>query len=140
MRTPPIFWLVCCLHAAWGLCLLASADPLGITALYVLRSFNHFAVGSTLLASSALAALRIYARIEGRRGFALLLPQELLLSTSAIGAAYRAYIHAYADGVPRPFFFIMPDQLPIIAIFVIHSAMLVYQHREGRWSLQQQSR
>ena len=133
-----MFWIVAVIHAIWGVCLIWSPDPLGITALLVAHAFagqHHVVLGLVYTAASALAAMRLVRGINGRRGFLLLLPQALLLTMTAMSCIYRAYIHQYADGVPRPFLFIAPDQVAYIVLAIFHTFAWITSHGEGRWTL-----
>ena len=134
-RWYPVFWSVAVMHLVIGVCLVVSPSPISgvtgpITALRVLAaaSLNHALVGMIYLTASGLAIYRLHERIEGRFGFGLLTLQALLILASGSAAMYQAAVHAYADGVPRPFLFIGPDQLFLMAWAVTHSIGMVMAH------------
>ena len=137
-RYPLIFWIVATIEALWGVCLLVSPATLGITAMLVIHSWvgeHHVLAGLITLTAVMLTAVRMGYGIGGRKGFLLVAPQAVLIIMTAIGCAYRAWIHQYADGVPRPFFFIAPDQVAYIVLASFHTYAWIVEHAEGRWTL-----
>jgi hypothetical protein len=56
----------------------------------------------------------------------LLLPQQSLLVISALGALSAIISGHFADGVVRPWGFIMADQFPIILSAILYSVSIVY--------------
>jgi hypothetical protein len=59
----------------------------------------------------------------------LLVPQQFVLIISASGALHAAFVGHYADGVPRPWQFILGDQLPVILAALLYTYALL-AHRE----------
>lgn len=53
------------------------------------------------------------------------IPQHFILGTMAIGAIYAAYIGQYLDGTPMHWEHILTDQIPVIALFLVHSNAII---------------
>jgi len=121
MRSIWMIWYAIILHWVWGIMLLSSNSPLNITAIHAMTQMHMSSapvVGilyllSALLAVVALAAPRIVGAI-------LLIPQQLLLTVSAIGALMAMFSGSFADGVIRPIPFLVADQAPAVVAAVCH--------------------
>jgi hypothetical protein len=55
----------------------------------------------------------------------MLIPQQTLLLMSAGAGVYAAVVRHYADGVIRPWPFILSDQLPVILLAVLYTVAVL---------------
>jgi hypothetical protein len=111
------------LHVVVGLMLLtdaAAARSTGPAAIADL--FGSTLAGILMLTASALALIVIFRRVESARwSLLLLLPQQALLYLAAWGGLQAILEGQYADGVTRPYTFILTDQLPMMLFALIHT-------------------
>jgi hypothetical protein len=113
------------LHAAEG-CIIAGSNAadnsVGIASLLVASDSQRAVLVAVMLISSLLAVMVM---VHGPGLFAVfaLLPQQMLLIITALGALYFAGIGQYADGyVPAGgHLFIFADQLPRILFAIAHA-------------------
>jgi hypothetical protein len=131
MRPRPVWiiWYAVALHALWGVLLLVDAPAVGATPLSVYRALPRVAVATGLLLAAALA---VYGS-TGTRGPATLrvlalMPQQGLLSVSAMASVVAVAAGRYGDGLARPRLFIMADQAPIILTMLLHTVAVVAVH------------
>lgn len=128
-------WYVICLHWVWGALLLSSPAPLNITAINSLTHFGFVSapyVGILFLTVAFLAAI---SRATPKAvSIFFILPQQLVLFVSAIGAVSAMTTGTFADGVERPIPFLIADQAPavLIALFHITSVYKAYLFPEKR--------
>jgi len=125
---PWIIWFAILLHTLWACLLLASNKPYGATPLHVYSSVPRLVMAGALLIASALAAWAVTRRQPSWQTLAALLPQQAILTVSAVGAAAAVAAAHYGDGVIRPREFILADQAPVILAFVLHTAAVVEMH------------
>ena len=123
------------LHAIWGIFLLWSPDDIGATPLALLHIFlrnRTFESAIYLLASLGTVAMLSH---WIPRHWSLLcgLPQQFLLMVSAGGSLWAVIIGQYADGVPRPWVFILADQLPAMLAALCHTGALLVFHGGLSW-------
>jgi hypothetical protein len=81
-----------------------------------------------LFGVAAMAAVGVCRRGPRRVTLALLLPQQAVLSISAMSAITAVVSGRYGDGVPRPWYFILADQAPVILTMVLHTIAVVQLH------------
>lgn len=71
-------------------------------------------------------------------GVIFCMPQQFLLMMSASTAIRCVMRGSYADGVPRPWEFILADQLWVIVGMAVHTIVLldlyVFAERETKWN------
>jgi hypothetical protein len=133
-----IIWYAVALHALWGALLLADPAAGGATPLAIYRALPRDAVGALLVVVAALAA---YGAINalGNPTMTLLamLPQQGMLSVSAMASAVAVARGRYGDGVVRPRLFITADQAPVILTMVLHTVAIIaiYMPRPGHDAL-----
>jgi hypothetical protein len=107
--------------------LLFSGDQANgcIVATAYLTAFGgyRFAAASALLISGALAIFEIFSRHHtGVRRLWLLTFPQTMLTIAACWALYAIWMGHYADGVPRPWQFILMDQLPLLTMAYVHAS------------------
>lgn len=126
MRNKWIIWYAVALHATWGGLLLSSASVMNITAVHhlslVIPNRWLLAVAMIVIALSAGLALAFRPML---RSLVLVLPQQMFLMISAVGAVVAISKSQFADGVLRPWQFIATDQVPAILAAVLHTLALV---------------
>ena len=66
-----------------------------------------------------------YLACTGQIGMQLLLPQQALLYLAAWGGLQAILEGEYADGVTRPYSFILTDQLPMMLFALIHTIAIL---------------
>lgn len=131
MRPRPVWiiWYAVALHVLWGVLLLVNASAVGATPLSVYRSLPRGLVAAGLLLAAVLA---LYGS-TGTRGHVTvrilaLLPQQGLLSLSALASVVAVVQGHYGDGVIRPRLFILADQAPLILTMLLHTVAVVAVH------------
>lgn len=123
-----IIWYAVLLHTFWGVLLLLSPAPYGATALHIYRMVPRALMAALLFLASALAAWAVTRRRASMGTLAALLPQQTLLTLSALSALAAVIASHYADGVPRPRLFILADQAPALIVFLLHTAAIIEMH------------
>jgi hypothetical protein len=123
---------VTAMHAYQGLMLALNADARGGIALATMLSVSNlvwasrwFLVG--LIFACALLALYATLRRElpERRRLVLLMPQQFLLVIVTSGAFWAVLRESYADGILRSWEFISADQVPLVALLVVHTRAIL---------------
>ena len=124
---PLIVWGATILHVIIGSLLLLYPDAGKSTGpAAVVDLFTITPAGIIMLASSVLAVAAIVLRRGGNRlHLALVLPQQALLYIAAFGGLAAVLEGEYADGVTRPYEFILTDQLPIMLLALLHTLAVV---------------
>lgn len=124
---PPLMVSYCIiLHLSWAyLIYLNPHTALGATGtsalLDVMRS--DLIVMVALIISSLQAIVALYVPMPWN--VVLLLPQQVLLLISALGAADAIYLSHFADGVERSREFIAADQIHLIYCSVAHALAII---------------
>lgn len=129
-------WFAVLLHLTWAMLLLFSEAPKNVTAVSALAELFPDSRGLiiVLIAVAGCATYGILRR-NGTVGarVALLLPQQIALAISAIGAVQAMILARFPDGVERSHAFLIADQMPAILALLIHSATIVYLALVHRW-------
>lgn len=113
-----IFLLAIALHLAWGGLLLYSPAPGGATPIHqTVVAFGRYPAAIVLFVVAALALASIVFNLSSW----FLLPQASILIAASAGGLYAVSVSHYADGVMRPWPFILADQLPTILLAVFHT-------------------
>lgn len=113
------------LHVVWGITLLTSPAPLGVTAIYSIihlgitsgQTAGYFYLLVALLATIGLTAPK-------PAGFFFLLPQQLVLVGSAFGAAGAMVSGTFLDGTVRGSAFLIADQAPVVLLALLHTVSM----------------
>lgn len=116
-----IIWYAIVLHWIWGVSLLSSDSPLGVTAVSSIVSLgvvSSMTAGIYFLLISCLALVGLGA--PKKVGVWFILPQSLTLIFSAYGAIMAMVAGRFADGVPRPASFLIADQAPAVIAAFFH--------------------
>lgn len=82
-----------------------------------------------LITTSALAMLGAMCRLGWVR-LLVFVPQHFCLGVMAFGGLYAASRGSYLDGVVMPWGHILTDQLPISALFAVHTSAIVRRARD----------
>lgn len=130
-------WYAVALHGLWCIGLLISTDPMGATAVHgpAMLFPNRFGLAIVLVAVAGCAIGGIFMRL-GTSKILLLVPQQLMLGVSAASAMQAIVAGQFADGVPRPTWFIIADQSPAIVALFVHSMTILYlAARAHRWGV-----
>lgn len=116
--------------------LLVSADAAGTTAVaWLFRVIpQHTTLGCFLIGTgvSAIAGSLVERRLS-LMSLLLIIPQQLTLLLSALGACFAISASAFADGVVRPRLFIAADQLPAILSALFHTCAIVETYMRPLW-------
>lgn len=123
------------MHIGWGTLLFISPSAGASTPVNVLvRVFGgpiRTGIVLYLVAVVALLYLFLPHRINPIAMALMLIPQQTVLLMSA-GAGLVAVFHQmYADGVARPWEFILADQLPVILAALLYTAVVLEAGVEG---------
>jgi uncharacterized membrane protein YgcG len=128
VRPVAIVWCAVALHLLWGCLLLVSGRVLGATALHAFAGLPRLLTAGIMFSVAAMAAVGVTRHGPRRVTLALLLPQQAVLSISAMSAVSAVAESKYGDGVPRPWYFILADQAPVIMTMVLHTIAVVQLH------------
>jgi hypothetical protein len=128
VRPVAIIWCAIALHALWGCLLLINDRALGATALHAFGGMPRLLTAGILFGVAAMAAVGVVWDRPRKATLALLLPQQAVLSISAMSAVMAVVHGRYGDGVPRPWYFILADQAPVILTMVLHTVAVVQLH------------
>ena len=128
VRPIAIIWCAIALHLLWGCLLLVNDRALGATALHAFAGVPRLLTAAILFGVAAMAAVGVVWHAPRRVTLALLLPQQAVLTISAMSAVTAVFSGRYADGVPRPWYFILADQAPVILTMVLHTIAVVQLH------------
>ena len=118
-----IFSVVALMEIAWAVTLQYTQDAYGTIPLFYLGEFvGGIAVVPICLISAAFLTLfsLLYKNNHTKQAF-LITPQQMFISIIALGAMVSTMSGTYADGVIRSKLFIFADQLPVMAVFCMHS-------------------
>jgi hypothetical protein len=124
---PLIVWGAIGLHAVIGVLLFVDpAAGRSTGPAEVVQWLGSTGAGGAMLTASvvALAAVLVHGAENWLR-LTLLLPQQLLLYVAAWGGLQAVVNGHYADGVARPYEFILTDQLPLMLLAVVHTLSLI---------------
>ena len=124
-----VIWYAVALHTAWAVLLLFGSAPLGSTAMHVFAGVPRPLVVAALVAvviPAAWAANR--RRVPSRWTLLAVLPQQAVLTMSAVAAVSAVVQARYGDGVIRPRGFIAADQAPVVLTMVLHTFAIIEMH------------
>ena len=130
-----IIWWAIIVHFAWGILLLSDASPLGITAIheFTLLSLPRHVISILFIVIAAMAAWGVLHKPKFEITRVLfLLPQQMLLVISAVGAAKAMWLSQFADGVIRPREFLIADQIPVILTAIFHT-LAILEFNPSSW-------
>lgn len=137
MRSKWIIWAAIALHVLWGGLLLCDESAGWVTAihLFVHLCGSSTAAGIIYLCVSVMAACSL---LRGRSSVEYLeliglLPQQVILMISALGAVAAISRGMFADGVVRPRAFISADQGNDIIFCLFHTAAMIDVHLVAIW-------
>lgn len=119
-----IIYYAIVVHFVWGGGLLTAASPVRTSTLNDLYAIvpNHHLVGLLLILIAGLATTGLFLKTKPVLfGILLLIPQQFVISLSALTAIAAIADGRFADGVVRPQLFIFLDQLPAIVIAVMYT-------------------
>lgn len=126
-------WIAIVDHVAWGVLLLVDQSPGGVTSIARLQRIVPGMWLPVLLLVVALSA--VWGAVLGRgsrTGLVLMLPQQMVLVSSMIGAMVSIVTEQFADGVVRPWTFLLADQGVRIWIAVAHTLAILELHLSKR--------
>jgi hypothetical protein len=134
-RYPISICMACIMHMVWAVGLMLEPGAINATGLYTVLIVAR----DTITASAVFGSVAILAMVGLRTGWdralgvLLILPQQIILWFSVVGAAHAMYLGQFADGVQRAHWFLIVDQLPVILIAVGHTAALLFiaENRHG---------
>lgn len=135
IRNPWIVWYAICMHWVWGGLLLTDTAPLGVTSINSLTHFGFVTAPYVGLMFLTVAFLAAISRATPKPvGILFILPQQLVLIVSALGAVEAMRTGTFADGTVRSIPFLIADQIPaiLIAVFHILCVYTTYFYRENR--------
>jgi hypothetical protein len=126
MTRRAVVWYACALHYAWGILLAISPAAMRSTPVSAIAAVlgGRWGAMATLFTVATAALAAGVARHPWPRPV-LLVPQQTVLLMSAGAGLHAAVLGHYADGVPRPWPFILGDQFPVILAAVLYSAALL---------------
>lgn len=130
MRVRPvaIIWCAVALHLLWGCLLLIDDQALGATSISAFAGIPRLVIAVLFFTVAAMATAGLIRRRRTWLSLAMLLPQQAVLSVSAVSAIVAVIYSRYGDGVERPWHFILADQAPMILTVVLHTIAVVQLH------------
>ena len=116
MNHPLILWYPLLIHLLWAVILCVDYSAAFATPIHSIGLSSHrWLLVGALVSGSILAYISLTRTSLPRLlSFALLIPQQALLTMIAFGALAAVLRGSYGDGVIRPQAFILADQLPSI--------------------------
>lgn len=119
---------VSAVHVIQAAMVLISTTAANATPLFELVNLFHalyspdgtHALATMMLTSAVLALVGALFQIGPAR-LILFIPQHFLLGVMALGGLAAAAQGSYLDGTIKPWQHILTDQIPVTALFVIHS-------------------
>jgi hypothetical protein len=127
---PLVVWGTTLLHAVIASMLLIDPAAAQSTApAEVVQYLGRVPAATAMFAASALAVF-VMLRAPGEWSLVLLMPQQILLYVAAWGGLQAVVDGQYADGVLRPYAFILTDQLPVMLLALLHTLAIL----EMPWS------
>lgn len=130
MKRKWVVWVAIFQHLIWAICLFISPSAAGVTAI---SAISNWAGGASyakyvilIVALLALVSLCLSTDSKKPKWYwtVMLIPQQLVLMVSAIGAVECISRGMFADGVPRPVPFMFADQIPSILIAIFHTCAI----------------
>jgi hypothetical protein len=126
-RYPVVICVVTTIHIVWAIGLLvnpASHYATAVHALVLTATHPGFAATALVCVSClALLGLRL-----GPKWWWLIVFQQMILVMSAVGCINAMYLSQFADGVIRDRWFLIVDQVAIVALAAGHSISLYLFH------------
>ena len=119
------------LHFSWGVLLLLDDSAGWATAVHSVLVWlgPSYATAAIMFVVAIGAAAGLHRRLaHSLWGVGLMLPQQIVLITSAAGAIQAMALSSFADGVVRPAAFIIADQLPVVLVAIAHTVAIVSYH------------
>lgn len=131
-RYPVSVCVACTMHAIWSLGLVLEPTAINATGLHTVLVIAREPIYASFLFAivAFLAVLGVIARETWRRVI-FMLPQQIVLWFSVVGAAHAMYLGQFADGVERGHWFLIVDQIPVILIAAGHTAALLFIAERG---------
>ena len=126
-----LIWYCCILHLVWGTLILIDPSTINITAIHSISRLitNPILLGSSCILCAILAIIGMTKKFHKTFwGLTLMLPQQLILMESLIGAIIAISHSTFADGVVRPRAFIACDQAPAILAAILHTIAIIEIH------------
>ena len=114
------------LHGLWAVLLVWWGDQIASTPVAsILHLLPRGVVIGLLLGCSLCALWAVGHRQTSLRTLLWLMPQQILMMMTALGCLVAVIQQRYADGVPRPWPFILSDQLPVILLAIFHTEAIL---------------
>ena len=130
-----IIWWAVIVHFVWGILLLVDVSPLGITAIheFALLGLPRYVISALFIVAAAMSTWGLVHKPKSDIIRILyLLPQQMLLVISAVGAAKAMWLSQFADGVIRPREFLIADQMPVILTAIFHT-LAILEFNPASW-------
>ena len=131
MRTSFIVWYAVLQHVFWALLLVIDPRAAWCTGLHSILDIFSGSVSSSiamLVLATITSMVALFMQMSLLR-FMLLIPQQLILLISGIGAIHAMRLSQFADGVVRPWAFIAADQTPYVLVAALHTLAILDHHR-----------
>lgn len=115
------------IHVVWMIALASDSRSMWTTALYTLVTWlgGPEKAAAALFLAALLAAVGLFRCRNRVLTVALLIPQQVFLYASALGAGTAMYYGMFADGVERAHWFIIADQSHTILMALAYTAAIL---------------
>lgn len=134
-RYPITIVITIMMHAVWSIGLMFDQEAINATGLHtVLLLARHPAVAAFLFGAVAISAAGGLVIKQRYLRVFLILPQQLILWFSIVGAGYAMFLGQFADGIQRAHWFLIVDQIPVVLIALGHTAALLLIAENGHGS------
>lgn len=131
-RYPISICVACLMHMIWSIGLVFDHDAIHATGLQTVLVIAREPIWAAFLFGTVafLAFLGIVVHQTWVRVI-LILPQQVVLWFSVVGAGHAMYLGQFADGTIRSHWFLIVDQVPVILIAMGHTAALLMLAERG---------
>lgn len=134
-RYPISICVACAMHFIWAIGLAVEPTAINATGLFtVLIIARDSYIAAALYGLVAVMAMIGVMSKRPEWRVLLILPQQIILWFSVVGAVHAMYLGQFADGVLRERWFLIVDQVPVVLITLGHTAALLFiaEHRNAR--------
>lgn len=114
----------------WMLFPAASNATCMMALLITFRAIHEARILPTIMIVTAVLALVGAVSRIGWLRLVIFLPQHFMLGVMAVGGLGAAVLGMYLDGTVKQWSHILSDQLPLVALFAIHTSAIIRRARD----------
>lgn len=129
-RYPISVCLAIAMHLVWSIGIFLDVTAVNSTATHTMLLAVGPLTAGIIFGAVALIALAGLIVDHAMVRFVMLLPQQMVLWFSLVGATHAMVIGTFADGTVRTPAFLIVDQIPVVLIALGHTAAMLLIARE----------